>query len=79
MGRALGTQWCTESDTFRFKVQTQDRPATRRGILSIVSSTYDPLGFLAPSVLPAKLLLRGLCREREAGMRRWTVGRPRNG
>ncbi|KAJ8367292.1 hypothetical protein AAFF_G00323530 [Aldrovandia affinis] len=62
--RALGIQWCTESDTFQFKMQPQDKPVTRRGILSVVSSIYDPLGFLAPFVLPVKLLLRDLCREK---------------
>ena len=49
---ALGVQWCTSSDSFRFKVHLPDKPCTRRGILSIVSSVYDPLGFLAPLLLP---------------------------
>ncbi|KAJ8385589.1 hypothetical protein AAFF_G00184510 [Aldrovandia affinis] len=64
MERALGIQWCTESDTFQFKMQPQDKPVTRQGILSVVSSIYDPLGFLPPFVLPVKLLLRDLCREK---------------
>lgn len=33
------------------------RPATRRGILSIVNSVYDPLGFSAPFIFQAKLIL----------------------
>lgn len=44
-------------------MKVQDRPMTRRGILSVVNSIYDPLGFLAPVVLPAKLLLKELCKE----------------
>lgn len=32
--------------------------------MSVVGSVYDPLGFLAPFVLPAKLILRDLCREK---------------
>lgn len=31
---------------------------TRRGILSSVSSIYDPLGFLAQVILPAKQILQ---------------------
>lgn len=56
MERALGVPCCTNSDTFKIKIEVHQRPCTRRGILSVVSSAYDPLGFLAPFVLPAKLL-----------------------
>ncbi|XP_068716993.1 uncharacterized protein [Montipora capricornis] len=59
--RALGVRWDVESDTFGFKISVKDRPATRRGILSVVSSVYDPLGFAAPFILPAKALLQDLC------------------
>lgn len=60
--RALGIQWCVESDQFKFRIAIQDKPPTRRNILSLVSSVYDPLGFLAPVVLPAKKTLQELCR-----------------
>jgi hypothetical protein len=60
--RALGVQWCAESDEFGFKIVIKDRPQTRRGILSVVSSIYDPFGFLVPVILPAKLILQELCR-----------------
>ena len=60
--RALGVNWCVETDTFGFKVDIKFKPPTRRGILSLVSSVYDPLGLAAPFVLPAKRLLRDLCR-----------------
>lgn len=62
MERALGLNWCMESDTFKFKITIRDRPFTRRGLLSIVGSVYDPLGVLAPVVLPAKTILQDLCR-----------------
>ena len=38
------------------------KPPTRRGILSLISSVYDPLGLAATFVLPAKRLLQDLCR-----------------
>ena len=60
---ALGTRWDVETDTFGFKISLRDKPSTRRGILSVVSSIYDPLGFVAPFILPAKHLLQNLCRK----------------
>ncbi|XP_071825532.1 uncharacterized protein [Apostichopus japonicus] len=60
--RALGVSWCVESDQFQFRVTVNERPYTRKGILSIVASIYDPLGFLAPFVLVAKRILQDLCR-----------------
>ncbi|XP_071491771.1 uncharacterized protein [Diadema antillarum] len=60
--RTLGILWDVQTDSFKFEVQVKDKPVTRRGILSVASSLYDPLGFLAPFVLPAKILLQNLCR-----------------
>ena len=62
--RALGVQWCVESDTFQFRIVLQDKPLTRRGILSTISSVYDPLGFLAPVTLTGRQILQSLCRDR---------------
>jgi hypothetical protein len=62
MERALGTQWDVESDAFTFSTVLKPQPTTRRGILSVVSSVYDPLGFLAPVVLSAKQILQELCK-----------------
>ena len=58
--RVLGVSWCIESDVFKLRIVLQDVPLIRRGILSSISSIYDPLGFIAPVVLPAKRLLQGL-------------------
>ena len=61
--RVLGIQWSIDLDCFQFKIVLKDRPATRRGILSTVSSVYDPLGFLAPALLTGKQILQDICRE----------------
>ena len=42
MERALGVQWALESDMFSFRIVIKDQPLTRRGILSSISSVYDP-------------------------------------
>ena len=60
--RALGIEWSVEEDVFRFKVCLKPKPETRRGILSTVSSVYDPLGFLSPFVFTAKHILQQLCK-----------------
>ena len=59
--RALGVSWCVETDSFCFRIVLKDTPLTRRGILASISSVYDPFGFGAPFVLPAKQLLQQLC------------------
>ena len=61
--RALGVQWCVESDTFQFRIELSDRPLTRRGVLATVSSVFDPLGVLSPFILLGKRILQQLCRE----------------
>ena len=59
--RALGVIWCIASDTFNFRIELKDKPCTRRGILSTISSIYDPLGFIAPVVLVGKNILQDIC------------------
>ena len=58
MERALGIQWNSQTDRFSFDIVEKNKPLTRRGILAVVSSLYDPLGFVAPVVLPAKRILQ---------------------
>jgi hypothetical protein len=61
--RTLGTQWCIESDSFKLRIILQLKPCTRRGILSTISSIYDPLGFAAPFLLIGRQILQDLCRD----------------
>ena len=60
--RALGVRWNFSEDTFSFDIIPKDKPTNRRGLLSIISSVYDPLGFVSPCILPAKAILQELCR-----------------
>ncbi|KAL0174874.1 hypothetical protein M9458_030842, partial [Cirrhinus mrigala] len=62
MQSVLGVKWNIETDAFSFKVDLAERPATRRGILSVVASVYDPLGFLAPYILIGKRVLQEMCK-----------------
>lgn len=58
--RSLGTYWSLTSDCFTFKVEPPPRPLTRRGILVMVNTLFDPLGFVAPVTEVGKLILREL-------------------
>lgn len=56
--RSLGLSWDLNSDKFVFSVNDQDKPITRRGILSTINSLFDPLGFISPLAISGKILLR---------------------
>ncbi|XP_064470080.1 uncharacterized protein LOC135384826 [Ornithodoros turicata] len=58
--RSLGLSWNIKKDTFAFPVSPNDKPHTKRGLLSTVNSLYDPLGFAAPVTIHGRLLLREL-------------------
>jgi len=58
--RALGRTWNVQNDTLCFKTKIKDKSKTRRGILSIINSLYDPLGFGAPVIQPLKVLIQKL-------------------
>ena len=60
--QALGVLWNTETDNFGFKVTLKQKPMTRRGLLSIISSVYDPLDLAAPFLLQGKLINQEFCR-----------------
>ena len=67
--RTLGIQWHMQPDVFKFSITANlvEKPLTRRGLLSTVSSLYDPLGLVSPFILPAKKILQDLCKERSLG------------
>ncbi|XP_046560324.1 uncharacterized protein LOC124269353 [Haliotis rubra] len=60
--RALGVSWNTESDKFGYLFMPKNKPTTRRGILSVISSIYDPFGFICPVTLQAKKIFQRECR-----------------
>ena len=67
---ALGLKWNIEEDKFVWEVsekmlqRVSQEPVRRRGIVSAVYSLFDPLGFIAPYAMKAKLLLQTLSRKR---------------
>jgi hypothetical protein len=60
--RALGIGWDVESDSFVFNTSIRTGPVTKRQIVSVVGSIFDPIGFLTPFTLRAKCIIQELWR-----------------
>jgi hypothetical protein len=60
--RTLGLLWNCQNDSFTFKSSIQSTAATKRQVLQQVASVFDPLGFLAPIIMSAKVLLQDIWR-----------------
>ena len=56
--RTLGLVWRPQEDTLGIASNLLQRPFTKRGVLGIVHSTFDPLGLASPSLLQGKLIMR---------------------
>ena len=49
--------WNLEKDAFTFEMILPEKPYTDRGVLAILNSIYDPLGFGIPVTLQGRLLI----------------------
>ncbi|GFW13685.1 integrase catalytic domain-containing protein [Trichonephila clavipes] len=63
MQMVLGLSWDVVSDELSCKLPSnldcsQERPVTKRVLLSVINSVYDPIGFTAPALLLLKLLMQ---------------------
>ena len=56
--RALGILWNLGNNTIKVKAVIKSFPSSKRGLLSFISSVFDPLGLLTPSMREAKLILQ---------------------
>ncbi|XP_076299888.1 uncharacterized protein LOC143218544 [Lasioglossum baleicum] len=61
--KILGIAWKQRGDSFNFHVTPPSAiPTTKRAILSDIARLYDPLGWVAPVIVAAKVLLQELWR-----------------
>lgn len=61
--KTLGVCWNSNKDQIRYIVsdlKSSSCKATKRNILSIISSIFDPLGLVSPVIVKAKLLMQNL-------------------
>ena len=62
--RTLGIWWNPTTDNFFFNIKVRNYKKTKRGLLSFLSSIFDPLGFLTPFLTTPKLILQTLWKEK---------------
>lgn len=62
--KTLGIAWKSQTDEFVFNSVTNDIPEiwTKRNVLSVIAKLFDPLGWLAPFVVKAKLFMQDIWR-----------------
>ena len=60
--RALGLLWNTKADTLKLQINTDNKPITKRGILSAIHGVFDPLGICGPGMVTAKKLFQDSCK-----------------
>ena len=60
--KTLGVWWLAEEDIFTFKEHVPDKsmPYTKRNFLKKIATLFDPIGFLAPFTIRAKMLLQDM-------------------
>lgn len=59
--KILGLHWSTDKDAFYFKISVPDDvTCTKRSILSTVARLWDIMGFVAPTIVYAKILIKML-------------------
>ena len=66
--KVLGIVWDCEKDTFEFDltkmVSVKVGNLTKRGILSTLAMSFDPLGITSPICVEAKVLFQELCQDK---------------
>ena len=64
--RSLGVVWDVKNDTFTFRIGDLKRPYTRRGVLRLVNSLFDPQGLVSGVTFAGKLILRQLMEKKKS-------------
>ena len=59
----LGIFWCVQNNGLGFRIELKDVPLTRKGVLSTISSIFDPLGIASPFLLRGKRISQQITRD----------------
>ena len=62
VSKILGLTWNSRDDCFQYSLELKPvaGPVTKRKIISDIARLFDPLGWLAPSIIVAKVLIQKL-------------------
>lgn len=65
ISKTLGIRWNAKLDTFHFRFETTegDTKVTKRAVLSVIARLFDPVGWLAPVVIIAKIIMQQIWRD----------------
>ena len=65
--KILGHIWDKIDDTLEIKISktSEDKPVTKREILTNLGSVYDPLGIISPTMVEGKHIYREACDENQ--------------
>ena len=66
--KVLGLPWDFENDVIHFNFErivakAQEIPPTKRNLLSVLASMFDPVGIISPVIVCMKMLFQELCRD----------------
>lgn len=61
--RSLGIIRDLNDNAIKYKVKLKEKPLTRRGITSTISSIFDTLGLIAPIILKGKISLQDISKQ----------------
>ena len=59
--RSLGVHWHVNDDSFFYTIQQPPEIYTRRKVLSVIASVFDPMGLVSPFILLGKQILQEVC------------------
>eukprot|EP00112_Aurelia_sp_Birch-Aquarium-sp1_P022443 Seg633.2 transcript_id=Seg633.2/GoldUCD/mRNA.D3Y31 product="hypothetical protein" protein_id=Seg633.2/GoldUCD/D3Y31 len=67
--KVLGVKWDIDKDVLKFEFKeivdkAEQLEPTKRNILSVIASVFDPLGLISPVIVTAKTFLQDICKSK---------------
>ena len=65
--KILGVSWDRKNNVFSFPLEelvkrSKVEKITKRAVLSVISSLFDPVGIISPVMVSAKILFQDICK-----------------